>query len=102
MECYKELDRINTTAEEKLTSEGKGQGKQIQIASNNIVLIHPSFTTLIKRISILHPPTPRYNFIWDVDQVLNHWKTYAPSLKISVKLSSLKLSMLLALAVIQR
>ena len=39
-----------------------------------------------------------YNFTWDVEQILNQLKTRAPNSEICIKLLSLKLSMLLALA----
>ena len=52
----------------------------------------------MKEISNLLPSTPTYNFVWDVEQVLNHLKTYVPNSETSVKLLSFKLSMLLALA----
>lgn len=52
----------------------------------------------MKEISNLLPSTSAYNFVWDVEQVLNHLKTYVPNSETSVKLLSFKLSMLLALA----
>lgn len=52
----------------------------------------------MKEISNLLPSTSTYNFVWDVEQVLNHLKTYVPNSETSVKLLSFKLSMLLALA----
>ena len=62
---------------------------------------HPLVTILMKLISTLRPPRPRYNFIWDVEQVLNHLKTYVPNSETSVKLLSLKPSILLALTATQ-
>ena len=56
----------------------------------------------MKEISNLLPSTPTYNFVWDVEQVLNHLKTYVPNSETSVKLLSFKLSMLLALAATQQ
>ena len=52
----------------------------------------------MKEISNLLPSTSTYNFVWDVEQVLSHLKTYVPNSETSVKLLSFKLSMLLALA----
>ena len=55
-----------------------------------------------KGISNLRPPTPRYNFIWYVQQVLNQLKTYARNSEKGVKLLSFKLTILLERGSTQR
>ena len=40
----------------------------------------------MKRISSIHSPTYRHNFMWDIEQVLNYLKIYAPSSEVSLKL----------------
>ena len=56
----------------------------------------------MKGIGNLRPPTPRYNFIWDIEQVLKHISSLPPINKLSLKLLSLKLAMLLVLAATNR
>ena len=40
----------------------------------------------MKGISSIHSPTSRHNFMWDIEQVLNYLKIYAPSSEVSLKL----------------
>ena len=40
----------------------------------------------MKGISSIHSPTYRHNFMWDIEQVLNYLKIYAPSSEVSLKL----------------
>ena len=56
----------------------------------------------MKEIGNSRPPTPRYNFIWDKEQVLKYISSLPPNSKFSLKLLSLKLVMLPALAAMSR
>ena len=40
----------------------------------------------MKGISSIHSPTYRHNFMWDIEQVLNYLKIYAPSSEVILKL----------------
>ena len=62
----------------------------------------PLVTSLMKRIGNSRPPTPRYNFTWDIEQVLKHISSLPPNNKLSLKHLSLKLVMLLVLAATNR
>ena len=63
---------------------------------------HPLVTSLMKEIGNSRPPTPRYNFIWDKEQVLKYISSLPPNSKFSLKLLSLKLVILPALAAMSR
>ena len=56
----------------------------------------------MKGIGYSRPPTPRYDFIWDIEQVLKHISSLLPNNKLSLKLLSMKLAMLLVLAATNR
>ena len=47
---------------------------------------HSLVTSLMKGIGNLRPPTPRYNFTWDLEQVLKHISSLPPNIKLSLKL----------------
>ena len=57
---------------------------------------HPLITRLLKGIFHVRPPKPRYEFIWDIELVLNFLKTLNPSV-ITLKLLKLKTVTLLTL-----
>lgn len=50
----------------------------------------------------INPPKPKYNNIWDVSIVLEYLKSLGPNDKLSLKILTLKLTMLLALTSGQR
>ena len=47
---------------------------------------HQLVTSLMKGIGNSRPPAPRYNFIWDIEQVLKHISSLPPNNKPSLKL----------------
>ena len=57
---------------------------------------------LMKGIGYSLPLTTWYNFIWDIEQVLNYISSLPPNSKLSLKLLSLKLAMLLVLVATNR
>ena len=63
---------------------------------------HPTVLRFMKGIYQLRPPTPRYESIWDVKVVLNYLKKLVPLAGISLKMLTLKLTMLIALVSGQR
>ena len=58
---------------------------------------HPLVVRLLKGMHNIKPPRVRYTSTWDPDIVLRHLKSLGPNDKISLKLLTLKLCMLLAL-----
>ena len=58
---------------------------------------HPMMAKFIKGVFSLRPPEPKYFVTWDVRQVLNFLKTWAPTESLSLKQLTLKLVMLAAL-----
>ena len=63
---------------------------------------HPLVIRFLKGVFESRPAMPRYTAVWDVHQVLDYLKTLSPVNEISLKSSSLKLTMLLALVTAQR
>ena len=59
---------------------------------------HPLVTYFIKEIGNSCPPTSRYNFIWDIEQVFKHIRSIPLNNKLNLKLLCLKLATLLILA----
>ena len=47
---------------------------------------HPLVTSIMKGIGNSCPLTPRYNFIWDIEQVLKYISSLSPNKKLSLKL----------------
>ena len=58
---------------------------------------HPLVTQLLKGISHLKPPTPKYSYTWNACEVLSFIKSLGPNEKLNLKLQSFKLAMLLGL-----
>lgn len=58
---------------------------------------HPMVIRYMRGIYNLCPPKPRYDRTWDVNKVLNFLRTLSPVKSISLKLLSMKLTMLIAL-----
>ncbi len=58
---------------------------------------HPLVTHLLKEISDLRPPAPKYSYTWNVSEVLSFIKSLGPNEKLNLKLLSFKLAMLLGL-----
>ncbi|XP_072030140.1 uncharacterized protein [Amphiura filiformis] len=63
---------------------------------------HPLVTRFMKGVYTKRPPVPRYEFIWDVQIVLNYLRKLAPANVLSLKDLTLKLVMLIALVSAQR
>jgi len=59
---------------------------------------HPLVCRLLKGIYNQRPPQPRYSCTWDVGLVLDHIRSWGPTVTLTQKKISLKLAMLLALA----
>lgn len=62
----------------------------------------PSVKRFMKGVFELNPPVPRYNFVWDVNIVLQFLGNFSPNEDISLKILTLKCVMLLALSSMQR
>ena len=59
---------------------------------------HPHLSSLVKGVFNNRPPQPKYNFIWDVQLVLDYLKKELPNNSdLSDKLLTFKVTMLLAL-----
>ena len=58
---------------------------------------HPLVTQLLKGISQLRPPVPKYSYTWNVSEVLDFIKSLGKNEKLNLKLLSFKLAMLLSL-----
>ena len=58
---------------------------------------HPMMAKFMKGVFCLRPPEPKYFVTWDVRQVLNFLKTWAPAETLSLKQFTLKMIMLAAL-----
>ena len=58
---------------------------------------YPIISRFIKGIFQLRMPTPKYLVTWDVSVVLGYLKTLSPKNSLSLKQSTLKLAMLMAL-----
>ena len=54
---------------------------------------HPMMAKFMKGVFSLRPPEPKYFVTWDVRQVLNFLKTWAPAESLSLKQLTLKLVM---------
>ena len=63
---------------------------------------HPRVTALMTGVFNKRPPQPRYTFIWDVDQVLEHIQKFYPHESLSDKDLTLKTTVLLALTAASR
>ena len=63
---------------------------------------HPLITRLLKEISNLRTPTPRYSTTWDVTTVTSYLKTLFPLAELSLKNLTLKTVMLCSLSSAQR
>lgn len=63
---------------------------------------HPLVTRFLKGTFELRPPTPKYSHIWDASIVLNHLQMEYPLNGLSLKQTSQKLVMLIALTTAQR
>ena len=58
---------------------------------------HPMMEKFMKGVFSLRPPEPKYFVTWDVRQILNFLKTWAPTESLSLKQLTLKLVILVAL-----
>ena len=58
---------------------------------------HPLVTQLLKGISQLRPPVPKYSYTWNVSEVLDFIKSLGKNEKLNLKLLSFKLATLLSL-----
>ena len=58
---------------------------------------HPLVTQLLKGISQLRPPEPKYSYTWDVFEILKLVKSWGKNEELDLKLLSFKLVMLLGL-----
>ena len=58
---------------------------------------HPIVSRFMKGIFHLRMATPKYLVTWDVSVVLGYLKTFSPKNSLSLKQSTLKLAMLMAL-----
>jgi len=63
---------------------------------------HPLVVRLLKGVSKLRPPMPRYKSTWDVSLVLRLFESWSDNTTMSLKLLSLKLVGLFALVTAQR
>lgn len=63
---------------------------------------HPYVTEFMKGVYNLYPPKPRYTDIWDPEIVLEFLRNWRPAKKISLKMLSLKVVMLILLITGQR
>ena len=58
---------------------------------------HPLVTQLLKGISQLRPPEPKYSYTWNVSEILKFIKSLGKNEALDMKLLSFKLVMLLGL-----
>ena len=65
--------------------------------NNTPVGQHPRICQLMTGIFNKNPPKPRYNFVWDVEQVLVYLNKLSENVELSDRVLTLKLSVLLAL-----
>ncbi|KAK2571165.1 hypothetical protein P5673_003727, partial [Acropora cervicornis] len=63
---------------------------------------HPLVSLFLKGTFTIRPAMPKYNEVWDVNEVLKHLQTLQPLNELSLKLLSFKVVMLLALLSGQR
>ena len=63
---------------------------------------HPLVVRFMKGLFNLNPPKPRYTATWDVGEVLNLLRSWCPRQKLTLRLLTLKLCMLLALLIAPR
>ena len=63
---------------------------------------HPLVVRLLRAVGRSRPPVPRYNFTWDVNQLLNLFRQWPVNTGLSLKFLTLKLVGLLALISAQR
>ena len=68
-----------------------------ETADGFVIGKHPMMAKFMKEVFSLRPPEPKYFATWDVRQVLNFLKTWAPAESLSLKQLTLKLVMLAAL-----
>ena len=68
---------------------------------NNFTNI-PFIARFMKGIFNLRPPVPRYQFTWDVKQVLSYLSSHFPLRSLNLKMLTQKLVTLLALCTAQR
>lgn len=69
----------------------------VQLTDGQNIGSHPLVTKFMKGVFNIKPPMPRYKQIWDVKIVLNLLRTWSPVKRLSLKLLTLKLCMMLAL-----
>lgn len=70
----------------------------ISLISQNEIGNHPTVKRFCKGVSVLKPPRPRYDFVWDPAPVIARLSSIYPYEGVSLKLLSEKLILLLALA----
>ena len=58
---------------------------------------HPKISTLMRGIAREKPPVPKYTHIWDIDKVLNHFRSMPNNEDLNLKALSLKTITLLGL-----
>jgi hypothetical protein len=63
---------------------------------------HPLVCRLLKGVSKLRPPKPRYQCTWDVGKVLDLFSSWPPDSELTLKQLTIKLCALLALVTAQR
>lgn len=63
---------------------------------------HPVITRCLKGIYLCKPPTPRYQFTWDVSMVTSYLSSQSPLKDLSLKRLTLKTAMLCSLVCAQR
>ncbi len=74
----------------------------VSLTDGNTVGTHPLINRFLKGVYTKRPPTPRYDYIWDVRIVLNYLRKQSPASSLSFKQLTLKLVMLIALMTAQR
>ena len=72
------------------------------LTDGNTVGMHPLIHRFLKGVYTKRPPTPRYEYIWDVRIVLNYLRKQSPASSLNLKQLTLKLVMLIALVTAQR
>ncbi|KAJ1105692.1 hypothetical protein NDU88_003097, partial [Pleurodeles waltl] len=63
---------------------------------------HPLICRLLKGVKLSKPPSAKYSYIWDVSLVLNLFLSWPDNPRLSLKILSAKLTMLLCLISIKR
>jgi len=70
--------------------------------NNNTIGKHPIITRFVKGVSKLKPPTPRYNYTWDIDVLLKLFESWEENSQLGIKNLTYKLISLLAIITAQR